>query len=261
MIGRDLSGFFGAIGLTLAACGLVTLSVGRAGASDASSGDRRVLTARDAVETADFVSSGGGVDQRIAYSPDGARYVVRVKRGDLKGNGFWIDVISGGLDSIDHAIHPKAVARLFSTGHGLNQAGGPAEDTSGSTSPVVWLDNRRIAFVHSDEKETRQVVEVDLVAKSIKYLTHHDSQVMEFAISSCGDIAFLARKAFANTSLRADAKSGSVVPEGEDLFAIINGHTDGTNSYDEAWSSEWYLQRPDKGPERLALGGLAVDRG
>jgi dipeptidyl aminopeptidase/acylaminoacyl peptidase len=224
-------------------------------------GAQRALTTADAIETADFMTASAASENIVSISPNALRYVLRVKRGDIAGNGVWIDILSGTLDALASASQPRLVARLFSTGRGDTDTAGAASDLSGKQSPILWLDDRRIVFLHSDAQELRQVALVNLVTGRVQFLTHQTSQVVSFAISPGGTVLFQAlRGTRPRRGMRAP-EQGFTIPNRADLFGLIGGHFDGTNLFDLSWNSEWFLQRPGEPSKPLPLGGSSFDAG
>jgi len=221
-------------------------------------GEFGVLTAADAIASTRFMPAGDSDDNLVSLSPDGNRYVVRTVRGDLRNNGVWIAIITGSLKSLDLAAAPSIAARRFSTGLGQKEGHGADRDAFGLETPILWLDDRRIAFLSSNGGNSRQVVVVDLVARTTRQETHHNTRIHSFAIAPDGTLLYLAHAKGKKVS--AFPKEGYVVPEGADALSLAEGHLDGSDIYSRAWDSEWFLQRPNQKAKRLAIGGREVDR-
>lgn len=219
------------------------------------------LSAADAVETARFMATAPESDSLISLSPDRQRYVIRLAKGDLQRNGVRIDVLAGTFDEDGAPSSPIEIAKLFSTGRGVRTNAGPEGDASGRASPLKWLDNRRIAFLCSDENEVRQVVTIDTASKRVAFETQHPTQIRAFDMSPNGTIVFLAAADHSGQRRSDPPSDGYVVPEGVDAVSLAEGYFDGSNIFTRAWDSEWFLQRPGERPKQLKIGFRAIDVG
>lgn len=224
----------------------------------------RPLTSTDAFATTRFMPverrfmPAESSENLVSVSPDGRRYVIRLVRGDPQKHGLWVDVWSGSLDSLQEAV-PARVAHLFSTGRGVRGYGGPAADSQAYKSPITWVDNRKVAFLFSDEREIRQVVTVDLLSKRTVFVTHGRMQVQSFDMAPNGTLVYLGD--LPQPPKGPPPTNGFVVPERSDAMAIAEGYFDGSTIQSRAAHAVWFVQQPRAGAQRVVFAGRANDGG
>jgi hypothetical protein len=230
---------------------LATIAVGALTFESAAATVGRPITPRDAASTARFMSVDTTSDNVVSVSPDGHRYVIRLARGDVDGDGVWIDVLAGTLFSANSSS-PINVAHLFSTGHGMPGYGGPYADALGSLSPLRWINSNKVAFLFSDQHEIRQIVTVDLEMKRTVFVTNVATQIFDFDISARGAVMYLAElpEPFVATS----SKGGYIVPEGTDAMSIVAGYRDGSTADTRAARAVWFVQNERDHTKRVLVG-------
>jgi len=138
----------------LAAAALMPPGVAR---SDSAT-QKRELTPADALATVRVIENHLTIGERVdsgVTSPDGKRYLLRLVHGDLERNGVWMDLLTGSLNSLDAAAHPKPCVHLFTTGLGATNSARSAEADPDPTNLVSWVNNNEVAFLWSDAKAIR----------------------------------------------------------------------------------------------------------
>lgn len=141
--------------------------------------------------TSFFITTGQSVGP-VFPSPDNKRYVAMLVTGDVKQDGVWLKVISGGLTSIEN-VAPHQVARLFTRALGPPNGFGTASywDVMPGLNNPVWLDENRIAFFWRDSAGVRQIVIANVVTNSLEYATRETADVRSFCLSPKGDLLFM----------------------------------------------------------------------
>lgn len=189
-------------------------------------------------------------DGAISLSPDGRHYVVRVVQGDVARNGAWMELMVGELGSLATAARLRTVVRLFTSGlgPGLTAYLGAHQDTSEVASPLRWLDNEHVAFLWSDQRETRQVVSVNIATRQIRWLTQHPTSVAGFDVR--GEVmvynAQRRRPAVADDVQQA----GFVVPERADAYSVLLNDFSGESVLDRRMNTEWFVREGTQAPAR-----------
>lgn len=243
------------------ATGIVFCTLG-GGSLVAATPAKRSLGPAQIIETARWMispqeSGPANPDGVISISPDGARYVARLVRGDPERNGVWMELITGGLDSLDAARH-STVARLFSTGLGSAVGSfGSNQDTLAMT-PVRWLDDEHVVFIWSNSLGIRQVVCIDLRDGRVEFLTDHPTPVVDFDINAAGIVLYTAQvRQPQGTGL--DPENGFVLPDNADAYAVFRRELDQGSLFERAWRTQWFVREPGMQPRELRLGGRDVD--
>jgi hypothetical protein len=225
------------------------------------------LTTRAAIATARFMKDTSGVsatspDGVVSVSPDGSRYVLRVVRGDAQRNGVWIELLVGRLGSLKLAAQPKMVGRLFTSGIGSGVHDiGAHYDTLDHPSPIRWLDNDRIAFLCSNERGIRQVVDVDLSSGEIRFVTDHPTHVVAFDATRNGVVLFNAQVPYEPLSPADKFRDGYAVPPRTDAYSLFHGDLGGLSLWDKTLDSSWFVREAWQQPARpmTAFGRLSHD--
>jgi hypothetical protein len=216
--------------------------------SSARPAKKEALTALRAVETARLMKNPmdlgpGNTEGLISVSPDRKRYVMRVVKGDAKANGVWIEIFAGGLTSLEEAAAPTPVAKLLSSGLGTGgNVFGAVHDVDEYSSPIGWLDNDRIVFLSSDKHGVRQLVSLNLTSRALEFLTDHPANVVTYDIAADGSIFYSAQAVSLPYDAEAAMKAGYVVPAGTDASALFRRDLSGSNIFDNAWSTQWFIK-------------------
>ena len=193
---------------------------------------RPPFTVADAIETSRFQEDRKG--QSVFPSPDGLRYVSFVIRGDIKNDGIWLAVLSGGLTSLDSAT-PKLVSKHFTSGL---PAAGPSVDSTGGPSALigpgvnipVWVGNEEIAYLWTDDRGHNQVFSLNVVSGRLNQLTHEELDVVAFTAHPNGELAYDTKMPYLDKS-RDMFHSGFAV-KSPDISTLLSGTVDGTSLYD-----------------------------
>ena len=211
-----------------------------------------------AVENYDVLTDGASV---VSISPDQRRIVIRLVRGDVQANVMVMTVLTASVDSKGALSPLSTVAVLRASGlYEKDSIKGPANDVDPYSAHVIWLDDRRVALLWPDAQGINQVICLDLVSSRQRFLTHHTTQVTNFAIGANGSILYTARARHDDDLTQGLLKHGFVVPERADLYGILHGYLDGTSAHDLYWNMSWFLQRAtETAPVSVQIDGHRQD--
>ena len=231
---------------------VVALVIISGGTNMASAADKQLLTVRDAIETTRFMVADADGEHSIAVSPDGRRYAAMLIRGDIRRDGVEVEIISGGLDSVESA-KPYSVARLFTRGLGATMLG------SGGEAPQLllpranfplWIDNERVAFLWDDDNGIRQVVAANVEKKGWSFLTDSTTDVTSFGTGAHNAMVYEAKQEFSLDLSNQRWRDGFTVTNPE-AWSLLKGVVDGASNRDIAWGiGEKYVRTGGSSPKR-----------
>ena len=172
----------------------------------------RVVTVADSIsmttiDNPNYSLGTWGRDDVAAFSPDGKRFVIIVKQGNLEQN------------TVEYSL------LLYQTEEALSSS--PAEVltslSSSSLRPAIealtWLDERRIAFLGENPGETHQLYVIDCDSKRLQQRTNHATNVQQYAFNQEGDIFFTAEKSAEALHVR----GGHLIVDQENLYQLVSG--------------------------------------
>lgn len=195
---------------------------------------RPTFTIADAIETARFQEDRKGLS--VFLSPDGSRYVSFVIRGDIKNDGIWLNVYSGGLTSLDSAT-PHLVSKHFTTG--LPATGPVIDSTAGPSALIapmgnipVWVSNEEVAYLWADDRGHNQVFSLNAKSGKLQQLTHEELDVVAFTVRPNGSLAYDTKVPYTDKS-EENFRDGFSV-KSPDISTLLAGIVDGTSLYDFA---------------------------
>jgi hypothetical protein len=224
---------------------------------------KRELTPADALATVRIMDNqtvpGSAIDH-AATSPDGRRYVLRLARGDVGRNGVWLDLLTGSLDSLEAAAHPKVCAHLFTTGLGSTRNSQGADFDAHPSNVFRWIGNREIAFLWSGRHRVRQVIAVDLERCKVRTLTHSPTTVFSFGVAADGTILINAQAPSSSESARRLWSEGFTVRDSSDGWSILAGNIGGGDIADSGDNSQWFIQSPSGAVKHIPFNEASIDR-
>jgi hypothetical protein len=230
-------------------------------ASTINEAGKRELTPADAIATVRVMQNQLIPGQRVndaGTSPDGQRYLIRRAYGDLKRNGVWIDLLTGRLDSLNAAAHPRLCAHLFTTGLGSPTSGQSADADPTPANVIRWLDDTHIAFLWSDSHAHRQVMSVELKHCKHSFLTASPTDVFSFGSTAAGTLLVNAQIPQPHGNSRQLWAQGFTVKDSSDGWSILNGEIDGGNLVGLNFENRWFLL--SRGTTRsVEIAGNRVD--
>ena len=178
---------------------------------------KRRLTVTDMIEATHVLHDYGFGPALI--SPDGKRYLIVLQRGDLARNGSWVELLSGGTQSLDAAAAVKTAAMLFSKS---------TAQANQLITNVRWLDDsKHIAFLWDSGEGSPQVLNIDVTTHQIRELTHHSEVIVKYDISRNGQtIVYMAQERPEPTRMSAFKRNGFAVTD-QSIESLLRGHFDG----------------------------------
>lgn len=217
----------------------------------------QVVTPEAATETTRFFVDLD--DEVIFLSPKGDRYVTATITGDVKRDGNWLTIMSGGLGLIDKA-QPEVVARVF--GRSLGDKNNYLKSFLTADGRLNWIDNDRVGFFWEDEEGLVQFFAVNVVTSKVKQLTKHPTSLYQRALGIGPDGALIyaakaesgARRAQDEEDFRKKEYDGFVV-EQDDFPSLMNNSPDRLDIEDGSAGYKFFYQsRPGRKPAEIKIG-------
>ena len=156
-------------------------------------------------------------DGKVAnYSPDGSRFVVVVRKGDLSTNS---NIYSIFLFQTAHIFDAHRATPLITISSSTNR---PA------IAEVKWLaDSQTLAFAGARHDSPSQVYILNVRNRRLVQKTHHATSVDHFDVSGDGrEVLFSAEAQASSTSLTAQQRSDGVVIQDQSLEEILGRRFD-----------------------------------
>jgi hypothetical protein len=192
---------------------------------------RSSFTIADAIETARFQEDRKG--RSVFPSPDGSRYVSFVIRGDIKHDGIWLNIYSGGLTSLDsatpHLISKHFTSGLPATGPVIDSTAGPSALIAPMGNIPVWTSNEEVAYLWADDRGHNQVFGLNVISGRLQQLTHEELDVVAFTAHPNG-LAYDTKVPYADKS-EENMRNGFSV-KSPDISMLLAGIVDGSSLYD-----------------------------
>jgi hypothetical protein len=223
---------------------------------------KRELTPADAVATVRVIRNqllSGQAAGDDFTSPDGRRYLIRLVYGDAKRNGVWMDLLTGPLDSLESAAHPRLCAHLFSTGLGSTTSARASQADVDTTNIIHWIDNTQVAFLWSDERAIRQIMSVDLTTCKHRFLTHAPADIFSFAHAADGALLFNAHVPPPSSRTEQLWADGFMVTDASDGISILAGYIGEESRLAMMYKNSWFI-RSAAGLRPLNIDGNRYDR-
>jgi hypothetical protein len=233
-------------------------------------GGRRPLTVAQAVESTRVEGNFTGwqfnrygympIVSDVSESPDGAYYVLRLVKGDLKRNEDLIEIVSGRLDSVDAAVAYRIVARMYTTALGGRGCSAGSRLTLGYFNPMTWVAGHTVAFLYTDGRRPIQAIGVDVATGAVRDLTHSGMDVVSFAVGPDGTIIFTAKLRHSMSVSESLLKNGFVV-RNSDVFSLLAGDVDGYGVLDRCFDvAKFILRKGWRAPRRVMTNRQGYDR-
>jgi hypothetical protein len=215
-----------------------------AAASAKAAGAPRELTPADAVATVRIMQNEIGTGQDIDNfaSPDGKRYLVRLVYGDVERNGVWMDLLTGPLNSLESAAHPKRCAHLFTTGLGSLTSGRSAEADPNATNVMRWIDATHVSFLWSDSHAIRQIMSVNLTTCKHQFATRESSDVFSFLAVPQGPLLLNVQVPPPRGVVERLWAHGFTIGDTTDGLSILQGHVEDGSFVATLYKNAWSIQ-------------------
>ena len=169
------------------------------------------------VTVADSIGMARSEDWSLArFSPDGNKFVVVVKRGNLEDNTTDYSLLIWKTESVFNSPEPYVALTMASSSN------------RDAIEDPTWLsDNKSVAFLGEHSGETHQLYLFDTVALTLKKATSHPTNLLAYSVTPQGDkIAYAAETAY--SSIWDDkARREGVLVSNELLLDLLQGRTGG----------------------------------
>jgi dipeptidyl aminopeptidase/acylaminoacyl peptidase len=160
------------------------------------------------------------------FSPDGKRFTVVLRKGDLKRN---LNVYSLLLFETDHPATPQDHLVLELTSSSNRDA----------ISQIKWLsDNRTVAFVGNSGISLTQVFTYDPLHHRLRRITDHATSITSFDISGNAETTVFTAEEPLSQPNTATLPGRAIAPS-EELYELLSGHKD----RDAEGNVELYIKR------------------
>ncbi len=133
--------------------------------------------------------AGGPSAGRVAtFSPDGTKFVVVLRKGDLEHNTNQYSLMLWETAKLFHSAVPKVVLTMSSSSN------------REAITNISWLsDNETIAFLGEHPGELRQLYTFNIATQTLRRVTSQLTNVLSFSMTPKGDqVAYLAEKPVEN---------------------------------------------------------------
>jgi hypothetical protein len=223
--------------------------------------EKRELTPADALATVRVIENHLSIGERVdsgVTAPDGKRYLLRLVHGDVQRNGDWMDLLTGSLESLEFAAHPRPCAHLFTTGLGSTISARSSEADPDPTNLFYWINNTQVAFLWSDANAIRQVMSVDVMSCKQRFLTHSATNVFSFVFAPDGTLLFNAQIPRAVGASQRLWKQGFTVSAASDGWSILNGDIDGVDAIGVLFDNAWFI-RSEGSTRPIDIVGNRID--
>lgn len=236
-------------------CICVLLSAGAEVSSRTATG-KGPMTVAAGIETSRLISvdarwgDGDVSSQNIFVSPNGERYAAIIVRGDVARDGVWMDLVSGGLNSLA-ATSMRRVASFFTRDLG------PTPLTFRYDFRFRWLaDGARVAFLADEGQGQSQVVVVNVVTGGIYFATAAPRGVQSFDVGANGLVVYTTATSRSKALADEMMQTGFLVTD-VDAAGILRGFPgpSGLTNY------EYYLVAPTSARvQAIKVAGGTVGR-
>lgn len=184
---------------------------------------KRQVTVADSIEMTQLGdrSYAGGVPSKgivAKFSPDGRRFVVVLKKGNLDHNTNDYSLILFETSTAFQSPEPKLLVSM----------------SSSSNRPAIqnaaWLDdNDTVLFLGEHPGEQTQLYSIKCSSKELKKLTNHATSVVSFVATPSGDKVVFAAENPVSTFFTGSSRTG-IIAQHQLLSDLLRGETE-SNDY------------------------------
>jgi dipeptidyl aminopeptidase/acylaminoacyl peptidase len=210
---------------------------------------KKPLTVADTIETKELMQFPGG--KAVLISPDGKRYLLAVRQGDLKRNGTWQELYSGGTASLEDA-RPQLISRMFTTNTGEDKP------THIAFSRIEWMsDSKRVAMLWSGGgTQAAKIMTVDVRTRRVETLTHHPTNIIQFKIAEDDSILYSALAPHSKDRAKELLRDGFAVSS-TSIYPLLEGDVDGWQQW---LNYQTFLSSGTKqSPRKIVVNGRGDD--
>ena len=177
---------------------------------------RRPVTVADCIRMTRFgdpyYAAGGSAHGLVAkFSPDGERFVVVVKKGNLELNTNEYSLLLWETVEVGHSPPPEAVLTLASSS---NREG---------IKDINWIDNTHLVFLGEGPGELQQLYSFDLKDRRLATIVKHSTNLLSYARSSDGNRVVFAAQTTATSLLTDESRRRGIYVSTQFLSDLISG--------------------------------------
>lgn len=187
---------------------------------------KRAVTVADAICMTNLVDPSAPA----VFSPDGRKFVVLLKKGNLKRNtnDYWL--LLWRTNRVVTDAKPEVLTTMSSSSNR------PA------IKDVRWLkDNKTIVFLGEHPGETQQIYSLDIVTRGLRRLTQSPTNIVAYSTNSLGTNLFYATERADTKIFDESARRQGLVVSKQSIIDLSAGHR---NSADAVFYGEvqFFLQ-------------------
>lgn len=149
----------------------------------------RPVTVADAIRMTklgnpDYYAGGSAAGRVATFSPDGKKFVVVLRKGNLEENTTEYSLLLWNADQLYESPSPQMLLRMASSSN------------REAIAAISWLpDNETITFLGEHTHELRQLYAFNTRTRRLRRMTNHATNVLSYSITSKGDqIAYFAEE-------------------------------------------------------------------
>src|SRR5260370_14696811 len=163
------------------------------------------------LEDPDYLSPNPG--QAVRFSPDGKRFVLVLKKGNLEQNTNCFSLPTYRSADALHAPKPDSLLKMSSS------------SDRDAISQIRWLaDSDTLTFLGENPGEVSQLYSFQISTKTLKKLTNQLTTIVSYDVTGDGSaIAFIAEPPAPKIADKEQGHSREVVIEGQYLDQILEG--------------------------------------
>jgi len=189
------------------------------GATDGHIG-KRPATVADSIRMtrlADPSYYAGGSSRGLVaqFSPDGMRFIVLVRRGNLESNTNEFTLLLFRTANAFHSPHPEELITISSS-----------SNLEAIKQPMWLNDNDTILFLGAHLSDARQLYSLKTSTKKLTQLTHRATSVLAYAASARGDRLVILTEKPPMAVVDDEARRAGIVISNQTLTDIVSGRGD-----------------------------------
>jgi dienelactone hydrolase len=203
---------------------------------------KRRITVKDTIEMTEFADRGyflgGAPSSPVAiFSPDGSKFLVRLKKGDVAAN------------AVEYRLLLFETSEVFRFPSGKVLLAMSSSSNREAIQLVRWLDNRTVVFLGENTGVSPQVYRADILTKRVVQVTYHPTAVVSYDISRDGrQIVYEAAPPLKRALATEKVQRYGLAIISEDLSSLLG---EGEERDDPRIDRELFLLGPNKKAVRV----------
>src|SRR5260370_41231384 len=158
---------------------------------------------------------GGPALHLAEFSPDGKKFVVVLRKGNLEKNANEFSVLLWHTNGFSESPTPEVVLTMSSSSN------------RDAIRSVKWLkDNETITFLGEGPGDTRQIYTFDVRTGVLKRITNHPSNLISYSMPSGGDSSAYFAEFPVESIWDEKARRGGIIVSTQPLWTLVAGRKD-----------------------------------